>query len=40
MTNREETLKELFPEDILNISKDLTDGAFKFLKQVNHLLEE
>ncbi|MBW0767407.1 acyl-CoA dehydrogenase FadE [Mammaliicoccus lentus] len=40
MTNREETLKELFPEDILNISKDLTDGELKFLKQLNDLLEE
>lgn len=40
MINREETLKELFPEDILNISKDLTDGELKFLKQLNDLLEE
>ncbi|WP_239751801.1 acyl-CoA dehydrogenase family protein [Mammaliicoccus sp. H-M34] len=40
MPTKLEILKELFPEDILNISKDLTEGEVKFLKQLNDLLEE
>ncbi|MEB7779910.1 acyl-CoA dehydrogenase family protein [Mammaliicoccus fleurettii] len=40
MPTKLEMLKELFPEDILNISKDLTEGEVKFLKQLNDLLEE
>lgn len=39
MNKKEETLKSLFPEDILNISKDLTDGEVEMLKRVNDLLE-
>ncbi|WP_239734574.1 acyl-CoA dehydrogenase family protein [Mammaliicoccus sp. G-M28] len=40
MPTKLEMLKEIFPEDILNISKDLTEGEVKFLKQLNDLLEE
>ncbi|GGI43097.1 acyl-CoA dehydrogenase family protein [Mammaliicoccus stepanovicii] len=40
MTNKDEVLKALFPEDILKTSKDLTEGEVKFLKQLNDLLEE
>nr|WP_263314641.1 acyl-CoA dehydrogenase family protein [Mammaliicoccus sp. Marseille-Q6498] len=40
MTTKNELLKELFPEDMLNISKELTEGEVKFLKQLNDLLEE
>lgn len=40
MTNKEEMLKELFPEDILKISKDLTDGEVEMLRQVNDFLEK
>lgn len=40
MTNKEEVLKELFPEDILKISKDLTDGEVEMLQKLNDLLEQ
>lgn len=40
MTAKEEMLKELYPEDLLNISKGLTEGEAKFLKQLDDLLEE
>lgn len=40
MSTKLETLKALFPEDVLNISKQLTEGEVKFLKQLNDLLEE
>ncbi|WP_205410572.1 hypothetical protein, partial [Escherichia coli] len=40
MSTKLETLKALFPEDVLNISKQLTDGEVKFLKQLDDLLEE
>lgn len=39
MENREEILKKLYPEDILNISKELTDGEVEFLRQLVELLE-
>ncbi|NJH98871.1 glutaryl-CoA dehydrogenase, partial [Staphylococcus agnetis] len=40
MTNREERLKALYPEDILSIAKDLTDGELELLQQLNALLED
>lgn len=40
MSTKKELLKELYPEDILNISKDLTEGEVQFLKQLNDLLED
>ncbi|MCO4328647.1 acyl-CoA dehydrogenase family protein [Staphylococcus hyicus] len=40
MTNRETLLNTLYPEDILNIAKDLTDGELELLKQLNELLEQ
>lgn len=39
MTEKDEILKELYPEDMLNISKGLTAGEVKFLKQLDDLLE-
>ncbi|CEA01013.1 Acyl-CoA dehydrogenase [Jeotgalicoccus saudimassiliensis] len=39
MTEKEQILKELYPEDILNNAKELTDGEVKFLKQLDDLLE-
>ncbi|KKK35849.1 glutaryl-CoA dehydrogenase [Salinicoccus sediminis] len=39
MTTKDELLKELYPEDLLNVSKELTEGEVKFLKQLNDLLE-
>ena len=39
MENRKEVLKQLYPEDILNISKELTDGEVEFLRQLVELLE-
>ena len=39
MTEKDQILKELYPEDILNISKELTEGEVKFLKQLDELLE-
>ncbi|UXS75657.1 acyl-CoA dehydrogenase FadE [Staphylococcus chromogenes] len=40
MTNRNEILKTLYPEDILSIAKDLTDGELELLQQLNDLLEQ
>lgn len=40
MSEKLETIKSLFPEDVLNISKDLTEGEVKLLKQLHDLLEE
>ncbi len=40
MTNREERLKALYPEDILSIAKDLTDGELELLQQLHALLED
>lgn len=40
MPTKEETLKALYPEDILSIGKDLTEGEVKLLKQLNDMLEE
>lgn len=39
MTEKEKVLKELYPEDLLNVSKELTEGEVKFLKQLDDLLE-
>lgn len=39
MTEKEQILKELYPEDILNNAKELTEGEVKFLKQLDDLLE-
>ena len=39
MTTKTEMLQELFPEDILKVSAELTEGEVKFLKQVDDLLE-
>lgn len=39
MSEKIETLKELYPEDLMNVSHELTDGEVKFLKQLNDLLE-
>ncbi|WP_411842097.1 acyl-CoA dehydrogenase family protein [Salinicoccus sp. HZC-1] len=40
MTAKQELLKELYPEDLLSISKELTEGEVQFLKNLNDLLEE
>ncbi|WP_404830915.1 acyl-CoA dehydrogenase FadE [Staphylococcus pseudoxylosus] len=40
MPTKEETIKALYPEDILSIAKDLTEGEVKLLKQLNDMLEE
>ena len=39
MTEKEQMLKELYPEDLMNVSKELTEGEVKFLKQQDELLE-
>lgn len=39
MATKDELLKELYPEDLLNVSEELTEGEVKFLKQLNDLLE-
>lgn len=39
LENREELLKELFPEDILKYSDELSDGELEFLRQLVELLE-
>ena len=39
MTEKEQMLKELYPEDLMNVSKELTEGEVKFLKQLDELLE-
>ena len=39
LENREELLKELFPEDVLKFSDDLSDGELEFLRQLVELLE-
>lgn len=39
MTEKEQILKELYPEDILNNAKELTEGEVKFLKKLDDLLE-
>lgn len=39
MTEKDKVLKELYPEDLLNVSKELTEGEVKFLKQLDDLLE-
>lgn len=39
MENRKELLKELYPEDILKISDELTDGEITFLSELVELLE-
>lgn len=39
MTEKEQTLKELYPEDLMNVSKELTEGEVKFLKHLDELLE-
>ncbi|EGQ1279477.1 glutaryl-CoA dehydrogenase [Staphylococcus pseudintermedius] len=38
-TDKKNTLKQLYPEDILSISKGLTDGEVALLQQLNDLLE-
>ncbi|EJM2404087.1 acyl-CoA dehydrogenase family protein [Staphylococcus pseudintermedius] len=38
-TDRKNTLKQLYPEDILSIAKGLTDGEVALLQQLNDLLE-
>ena len=40
MTNRNNILKTLYPEDVLSIAKDLTDGELELLQQLNDLLEQ
>ncbi|MDZ5781955.1 acyl-CoA dehydrogenase FadE [Marinococcus luteus] len=40
MAEKQALIKELYPEDLLNISKELTEGEVQFLKQLNDLLEE
>ncbi|AKG74348.1 acyl-CoA dehydrogenase family protein [Salinicoccus halodurans] len=40
MSTKQELLKELYPEDLLSISKELTEGEVQFLKQLNDMLEE
>lgn len=40
MAEKQALIKELYPEDLLNISKELTEGEVQFLKQINDLLEE
>ena len=37
--NREELLKELYPEDILKYSEELSDGELEFMRQLIELLE-
>ncbi|MDO5649679.1 MAG: acyl-CoA dehydrogenase family protein [Gallicola sp.] len=39
MSTKTEILNELFPEDILKVSSQLTEGEVKFLKQLDDLLE-
>ncbi|MBF7025122.1 acyl-CoA dehydrogenase FadE [Staphylococcus kloosii] len=39
MSTKTEILKELYPEDTLNIAKELTEGEVKFLKQLDDMLE-
>ncbi|MBG9987909.1 acyl-CoA dehydrogenase family protein [Aerococcaceae bacterium DSM 111176] len=39
MSTKTELLQELFPEDILKVSSQLTEGEVKFLKQLDDLLE-
>lgn len=39
LENREELLEELFPEDILKYSSELSDGELEFLRQLVELLE-
>ncbi|EGQ0374616.1 glutaryl-CoA dehydrogenase [Staphylococcus pseudintermedius] len=38
-TDKKNTLKQLYPEDILSIAKGLTDGEVTLLQQLNDLLE-
>lgn len=38
-TDKTAVLKQLYPEDILSIAKDLTDGEVALLQQLNDLLE-
>ncbi|HGH0839034.1 TPA: acyl-CoA dehydrogenase family protein [Staphylococcus pseudintermedius] len=38
-TDKKNTLKQLYPEDILSIEKGLTDGEVALLQQLNDLLE-
>lgn len=40
MTNRNDIIKTLYPEDVLSIAKDLTDGELELLQQLNDLLEQ
>ncbi|UPQ86207.1 acyl-CoA dehydrogenase family protein [Ignavigranum ruoffiae] len=40
MTQRKEILAQYYPEDVLKISRHLTDGEVEFLKQLNDLLEQ
>ncbi|QDW99918.1 glutaryl-CoA dehydrogenase [Staphylococcus chromogenes] len=40
MTKRNDILKTLYPEDVLSIAKDLTDGELELLQQLNDLLEQ
>lgn len=40
MSTKEELIQALYPEDILSVAKDLTEGEVKLLKQLNDLLEE
>lgn len=39
LENREELLEELFPEDTLKFSSELSDGELEFLRQLVELLE-
>lgn len=39
MTTKEAMIQELYPEDILSVAKDLTEGEVKLLKQINDFLE-
>src|SRR5699024_8184914 len=39
MTEKDKVLKELYPEDMLNISTELTECEVKFLQQLYEMLE-
>ena len=40
MTNQNTIVNTLYPEDVLSIAKDLTDGELELLQQLNDLLEQ
>ncbi|PTI79836.1 glutaryl-CoA dehydrogenase [Staphylococcus succinus] len=40
MSTKEALIQTLYPEDVLSVAKDLTEGEVKLLKQLNDLLED